>query len=138
MQINISAILIQPFKLHTIIWYSVIHLNQAHSLELIGHLVMFQSGFTFTSNWLMRKSVFCTMYIMFLYTSSSSSILQAVPLFEAYWLGISIFGHDPTRASLLTRHSAAHYNASIALVALTGGDIGTIHVQVHLLCLVCV
>ena len=66
-------------------------------------------------------------------SSSSSSILQAIPLFEAYWLGISIFRHDPTCASLLTRHSAApHYNASIALVAPTGGDIGTIHVQVQL------
>ena len=66
-------------------------------------------------------------------SSSSSSILQAIPLFEAYWLGISIFRHDPTRASLLTRHSAApHYNASIALVDPTGGDIGTIHVQVQL------
>ena len=30
--------------------------SQAHSLELRGHLVIFQSGFTFTVNWLMRKS----------------------------------------------------------------------------------
>ena len=31
-------------------------LIQVHSLELRGHLVMFQSGFTFTVNWLMHKS----------------------------------------------------------------------------------
>ena len=35
---------------------AVKHLIQAHSLELRGHLVMFQSSFTFTVNWLMRKS----------------------------------------------------------------------------------
>ena len=40
-------------------WFycSVIHLSQAHFLELRRHLVMFQSGFTFTVNWHMHKSV---------------------------------------------------------------------------------
>ena len=37
----------------------VIHICQAHSLELRGPLVMFQSGFTFTVNWLMVKVFRC-------------------------------------------------------------------------------
>ena len=36
---------------------TVIHISQAHSLGLRGHLVMFQSGFTFTVNWLMLKVI---------------------------------------------------------------------------------
>ena len=34
----------------------VIHLSQAHSLELREHLVMFHGGFIITANWLMGKS----------------------------------------------------------------------------------